>query len=130
MRFFLLIHVSLFMVNCSLGQQLPSKEYDSHWNKYYMTKNGEEVYVGVKDDNYKNNKPKIRNFVVQNQTDLVLQKEYYESGKIKTLGYFRLIYDTQDENYRWIPDLLWTYYNEDETLIKQLLFCNGVLIKN
>ena len=86
--------------------------------------------MGIDDSNYKNNKPKIRNYVVKNQSDLVLQKEFYESSKVKSIGYYRLIYDTNDENYRWVPDLLWTYYDENEKLIKQETFINGVLVKD
>ena len=129
MRIIFFITVNFIMLRCSFGQQIINSQYDNHWNKSYINKNGEEVSVGVRDENYKSNKPKIRNFVVKNQSDLVLQKEYYESGKIKSIGYFRLIYDLKDENYRWIPDLIWTYYDEKETLKQQMIFLNGVIVK-
>lgn len=129
MKTMFFLAISLLAINDLFSQINVPSQYDNHWYKSYIA-NGLEVSVGIKNENYKSNKPKIRNIVIRNQADLILQYEYYESGNIKSIGYFRLIYDLTDENYRWVPDLLCTYYDENCVLINQILFCNGEIIKD
>ena len=111
------------------AQTIVSSPYDNHWNKSYVNSKGEELSASIQEINFKNGKPKIRNVVVENQSDLTLQMEYFESGKIKQMGYFRLIFDTKDKAYAWVPDLLWTYYDIDGKLEKYTLYKNGAIIK-
>ncbi len=129
MKAFFFTAINLLLLNCLYSQVVVPSDYDEHWVKRYMRPNGEEVSVSVYNLDYESKLQKVRNTVIKNQADLVLQKEYFESGKIKSIGYFRLIYITEDKNYGWQPDLLWTYYDENGTLKGQELFCNGILVK-
>lgn len=97
----------------------------SHIEKFGILPNGDEFSCGL---NY--SEPN-RIYTVNQQTDLVYYESYSDTSylKIKSQGYYRLVYVNGQIGYCWKKDLIWNVFDDTGKLSSIYFYNKGEIIK-
>lgn len=96
----------------------------SHIEKYGILPNGDEFSCGV------NFGETNQIYTISQQSDLIYYVSYFDTSylKIKTQGYYRLVYINTQVGYCWKKDLVWNVFDINGYLYSINYYNKGELI--
>lgn len=110
--------------------------FRNHGDKYYINEKMETIFCGLFDSTETG--LKYYYYINEKWTDMVYFQLINKSKKIQTTGFYKLNYQLKSlGNYNklkdfeicWLPELVWTYFDENEKILKIEYYDNGI-IKN